>query len=520
MDSKARGNSRIARNNYDLNVKMHNRFDIEVVDSLTGKVKETAQAENVICAALWTKMFTPTTFFYYIHYGTGSGTPATTDTSLFTFLGSIYIDGTNDQYKYDSVNGVLSLTRKVQILESVAVGSTITEIGIAYGSSANNLCTHAMIKDMNGNQISIAKTSTDIINVYATIFAHIPATGYDNGKLKFTITNNFKYFYKGPNLFSWLLRGDIAGGNRGVLLNDLGGNSGIALDSSSGRTLSGATTTYDATNKKCIITMSRLAADKMNNFSGFMNLQVVDSYYTGSITRYAPVIRLDTEGSWYPETVIQGEAVGTGDGITTDFATKFNYAENATVYVNGVADSNVSVQKIPHKIVTPELGFDAISFESVTGSGYISPRIHIPYMNSNDGTVSRLESQSIYYNRLYEYGISKFSLFGAIVECSDDQVTWTEIARNNSNSWIVVTVPEVNRHSKYWRLTSIFERQYYDIDGMIFATAPPTTNIHFSVAPASGAVITADYHTPVIAKDVNHVFDLTVTLTLGEYTGA
>ena len=43
-------------------------------------------------------------------------------------------------------------------------------------------------------------------------------------------------------------------------------------------------------------------------------------------------------------------------------------------------------------------------------------------------------------------------------------------------------------------------------------------NIHFTTAPASGAVITADYHTPTIAKDTNHVFDLTVTIQLGEYT--
>ena len=29
---------------------------------------------------------------------------------------------------------------------------------------------HAMLKDMNGNQISIEKTDTDIINIYATVY--------------------------------------------------------------------------------------------------------------------------------------------------------------------------------------------------------------------------------------------------------------------------------------------------------------------------------------------------------------
>ena len=46
----------------------------------------------------------------------------------------------------------------------------------------------------------------------------------------------------------------------------------------------------------------------------------------------------------------------------------------------------------------------------------------------------------------------------------------------------------------------------------------PAYNIHFDVAPAAGAVITIDYTPDCIAKDENHVFDLTLELTLGEYT--
>ena len=53
---------------------------------------------------------------------------------------------------------------------------------------------------------------------------------------------------------------------------------------------------------------------------------------------------------------------------------------------------------------------------------------------------------------------------------------------------------------------------------MICASANSGKSIHFATAPASGAVITADYHTPTIAKDTNHVFDLTVTIQLGEYS--
>ena len=68
-----------------LNCDIHNRFDIEVVDAATGEVRQRAQAQNVICNQLWPRLLTPATYFNYIHYGIGTGTPAATDTSLFTF---------------------------------------------------------------------------------------------------------------------------------------------------------------------------------------------------------------------------------------------------------------------------------------------------------------------------------------------------------------------------------------------------------------------------------------------------
>ena len=67
-----------------LNASIHNRFDIEVVDVKTGEIKQRAQAENVICNALWTRLFTPGAYFNYIHYGTGSGTPAATTSGCGT----------------------------------------------------------------------------------------------------------------------------------------------------------------------------------------------------------------------------------------------------------------------------------------------------------------------------------------------------------------------------------------------------------------------------------------------------
>ena len=39
------------------------------------------------------------------------------------------------------------------------------------------LCTHALLQDMNGNNISIQKTNTDVINIYATVYLHFNQAG-------------------------------------------------------------------------------------------------------------------------------------------------------------------------------------------------------------------------------------------------------------------------------------------------------------------------------------------------------
>lgn len=78
--------TRVTNVNIPITASIHNRFDIEVVDATTGKIRQQAMAENVICNQLWTRLFTPDKYFAYMHFGTGSGTPDIMDTNLFTFL--------------------------------------------------------------------------------------------------------------------------------------------------------------------------------------------------------------------------------------------------------------------------------------------------------------------------------------------------------------------------------------------------------------------------------------------------
>lgn len=368
------------RINAKMNASIHNRFDVEVVDAVTGKVKQQAQAENVVCAGYWQFLFgAQKNYIDQIAYGSGSGTPAESDTVLFTALG--YKSTSWKYYKTDDSNYYFKAS--IQLSETENVGATLSEIGLL-ASSGSILCTHAMLKDMNGNAITIAKTATDIINIYATVFLRLNLPVW----LSFVeTTNEAKYaFFAGIAGLTLMINNDYSSGSF---------SSSSTFFGPDGSAVNGIAWIFSqrpsSTQKSVTLQIPRLAATLGNLAGGISKIRIRGSY-SGSVIQD---IFLQLPGDWYSGSDIVGEAIGTGDGTTTAFATDFVHATNATIYVNGVAQSGVTV--------------------------------------TDASTV--------------------------------------------------------------------------------------TNNIVFATAPASGAVITADYHTSVIAKDVNHVFDFSVTFNFGEYTG-
>jgi hypothetical protein len=152
--------------NIEQKVNLHNRFDIEVRDAVTGDLKQEATAYNIVLDQMYTRLCGGSTYFVNIHFGTGAGTVVATRTSLFTHL------GTKTAVNEELIKAipVSSWKRKIVLNPEEYVGSTITEVGIAFGATATNLVTHAMLKDAEGNPISITKTDTDVITIFATVF--------------------------------------------------------------------------------------------------------------------------------------------------------------------------------------------------------------------------------------------------------------------------------------------------------------------------------------------------------------
>lgn len=519
------------RMNVAVKCSLHNRFDIEVIDAATGEVKQRAQAENVICDALWTRMFTPASWFGYIHYGTGSGTPASTDTSLFTFLGYGSVSTDTDVLSLDNASGVASFTRKTQIDESTAVGETLTEVGIGYSYTSATLCTHAMLKDMNGNPISIAKTATDIINIYATVFAHFDTDGYDSGYIQFFVRRpeeenteisestiyNSSYllwiFGLGTlsNLFAWF--------NPGVNVHyNLYGRSDAAYALSKA-----LTPTYTPSTKTLTLTMVRAAVADLNQAAGWGSLTVGymlpgSSSSSHNITPMGDIICF-VGGSWYTGTSITGETVATGDGTTKDFQTAFPLVSDVTVKVDGAeVTSGITVdENKPGNLTQFGYNLKLLKYEYL-GSGYPWSYMDVACGSLLDQSQTYKYGspmRATYYNPYYALGLTTIGINNAetIIEASTDNSTWETVFSGVSGTQ---SIPGAYLNYPYWRVSHAAAGDQRCAYGLTCPAA--ATNIHFDTAPADGAIITADYTTKTIAKDESHVFDLTVTITLGEKT--
>ena len=523
-----RGNTRkrgpTPNKKFDVSTSIHNRFDIEVVDSVSGEVKQKAFAENVICTQLWTRLFSGYAWNSYIHYGDGSGTPSASDTSLFSHLGTEQSTVYNMEYDYD--RNVFSCTKKAVVDETKAVGKTLTEVGIAYSNTAATLVTHAMFKDMNGNPVSLEKSDTDIFNIYATVFVHLTFPSkhvrmpgsyrinrgwWSSGLLQF-----FSGIASNPELLVPFMLGTVP------------------HSTASSKTV---TPTYNSSDKTITYTVGRLGINEFN--TGGLPSFIFRIYnYDGAGGPVSLIIDVDPDDGWFRGTHITGEAIGTGDGTTVDFATKFGYATNAKVYVDGV-ETPVTVDYVNHALHkmqssytglknplfsyfrplrAPEIGYGYRNYTTYA----ISPLV---YYQTSYSVGGQFEYPTIFENTIYKtHGVSKIWGKNLTIKASNDLSTWVTLCDNATISdYNTISIPEEYQNCRYWSIQCHAENDIigsYQDQIAVYANkdlVTMTNNIHFSEPPAAGSVITVDYDAVCVAKDENHVFDLSVVFSFDEY---
>lgn len=448
---------------------------IEVIDLKTGLVKKTAKAENVVCNSLWEEF--NRYWFYNIHYGDGQGIPSELDTTLFNEMGRLrFSESTTDNSHFHK--GYISVTKKAVINEQSAVGVNFRELGI--GKDNSTIYTHAMLTDMDGNPVSLTKSDTEIFNIYATVFLHFNTEGYSNGTVEVLPDRLYQFIDSG---FSTTQSIEVSCGK------------GACVGGSPSNTLK---ISYDTKNREFSSTTVRASVGELNNISGF---------------RYVIMPGLfcfDVSG----RNRILGESVGSGDGVTKRFKTKFGFASNYTVYVDGVASSGVTVLNAPKFFDDLGRYFYALDENSTVENMVLSGKI-LPTRLVVDGSSGWPKfGEGVFYNPYYQYGLKSYTRH--IENClkissSDDLINWDVLFSKADD--IDIDISEYGNR-KFWRCEFVGNLPTYNTVGWTSLTAKDFDgyDIVFETAPPSGSTITIDYDTEVVPKDENHVFDFSMTV--------
>lgn len=288
--------------NIKSNAVLHNRFDIVVSNAETGEVVQKAQAENIVLDRMYTRLCNFQTYFTNIVFGTGTGTPTASRTTLFSRLGYKTAEDVEIVRSYPNSKWV----RKIRLESSEYNGSTITEVGIS--NETTNVNTHAMITDAEGNLLSITKNSLMVIDIYATVFIEIP--NIDSGL--FYINNGWRDYLTGGSSPSNVIRVSTTQSDETDVLASY---------------TQTATRTVDATNKRVTVA-TRLEAATFNK-----DIQFVD--WVGVGLR----VKLPRTGIFAGKQK-DNIQIGVGDGIKTTFPLPNLICENIVVTVDDITVSN------------------------------------------------------------------------------------------------------------------------------------------------------------------------------------
>lgn len=454
-----------------INAEIHNRFDIVVRDSVTGEIKQTAEAYNIILNKFWDSFLSSGNYkcTNYIAFGSGTAVPLPTDTALTTPLGvkSSATDSIDISTFY--TDGVIKRKRSIRLESAEYVGSAIGEVGFANNNGASYIVTKAIIKDANGNPLIITKGASDVVDIFATLFAKVPMS-LINGTDGMGIVS--------PN----------GGGIIDVLLcKGISFTGGYCIGNAPPFGLSGSSVTanptisYDVANKKLGLTIPDLIASA-GNVGG------LSSYLLKNLG-----IKLPRTGFTQP--VITKEVIATGDGTAKDFVCSFSRMLNngtAKLYVNDIEVSATFDFGYPINTTSLHEFLVCTKYDVVNG----------PVLLENP-----------FYQNL---GLDVIKIFGELW-VSEDNTNWTSLGASASNN---ISIPSTHQHKRYWKITKHPSYPESDISVTSSSSTDCSTykHIHAASAPANGDVVALTYQPNCIAKDANHVIkNVSITMTFNEY---
>lgn len=515
---------------------IHNRFDFEVRDAKSGLIKQRARAYNIILDQFFTDIKCDATRSNYITskiaIGSGTGTPAVTDTALFSQIATLAATQIADVREYPT--GYKQVQATIQATDYV--GQTITEVGLVNGNG--KLVTKAMLKDSEGNQISIAKSASDVVVITATLYCTVTLSGFGvNGK--YPAAENNKLF-------------ELLFGSGVVTTFDLRGFP-QALSSS------------DALFSKFRYGKAIASSNIVNSSAGRFDFSLTVLTSEGDDMLY-PTFGVPGLGAFsfpdhdvLPLYAITGKTIGSGDGSTQDFNIGCPKIVEGSekIYVDGVqmakdADYEIdyesncfnSVAHYPscrYSVFDPQVTFGNFAQLTCSSQYRYDPTLltsrpsstNVNYPTSSISvsaalpvifdfeTTARCNRLRIASNLTFSYTESTFK-----IQRSDNGTDWTDVTSlvwDATNKWFTFDAAP----ARYWRLYPISGIWSVSIQsnntigvypddtpsgsqqtGTVLALGFTTPGLHFLTPPAAGKTITADYSIDVPYHTANNLLNL------------
>ncbi|MDD4688504.1 MAG: hypothetical protein PHE51_02005 [Eubacteriales bacterium] len=524
------------------NATIHNRFDIEVRDAKTNELKQNAVAYNNILNQ-WFNSLCKTgginyecTALSYIGVGTGTGTLDPTRTNFFSYLGRKTPTTVETLYQYP----ISYITKEIRLEADEYNGNTITEVGFYnYRYSSNYyLATHAFLQDSEGNQIAINKTDTDVIIIRGTFYVTFNCSGFgDNG------------IYPQPQ-------------ENGVIKWLFGISSFPSTFSFSRYTLQSPyemyvkkhgvkTTSIDGCTRNPSLWRIDYPLFTWGTEKDKHTIKTIGSNDFGAISL--------PNSTFFPPLQITKTAIGTGDGISTEFNIKapFIVPNSETIYVDNVAqvkgvdyeidyennfcDMHENYHSAAFTARMENINFGNLKTATKYSTNYRDPIAWWDCYESNEYPVSFTitEAKPIYIDflepkecnrmKIEIQTVASSQLDNMKIQYSEDDVVWTDVSgmsRTNQVWSFDLTT------ARYWRVyipsyswsyslvassTPTRDEQAFGTSFFLGKTVP---GLKFLSPPANGAIIEASYQIDRPYKTPNNILRFTCSLVFERGEGS
>lgn len=410
--------------------KIHNRFDFYINDKPVayGESKyQVGMGENIVLNQMYTRLCARSSYFVNIHFGTGTGTLSAARTSLFTHLGTK--TAVNDA---QSKAWPTSYWRqKIVLNPEEYVGSALSEVGVAFGATSTNLVTHALIKDINGNPITLTKTALDVVTIYATVYVTFSTSATEIQLNSLNYNPLINYLVGGtefPNLYFTAGQNGAIGDNNcnGLLSSGLGNTSAVTL-------------TTDVVNKKFYTEVKRFGISEVNGH--------IREFVLRSNTIANGLVRLVLPSpTKYSGLTLSNVSIGAGDGLTSIFTLPSKYIDLSSLIIklDGIETTTYS-----NSLGNRELNFPAYSwFPSVLNVGQRG--LHSFNTTGDIVWVFAASNSQLYYSLLRYKKVNDAFKLTHIVK-NNDIVLQYGIAGFSSDAKVVCVTSSYSPYLRIWR---------------------------------------------------------------------